>query len=339
MRDVQIGAEITILSATQAPHHAEVQTLNRLRLLVGIGIGDVENFAHSFQTGTGKDASVGSGGITTHDVRVVRAVLAQQIVQRQGVLATEQTHHAGLLDLPPVGGDGEVTQFCRNEARLDDQTDREGFRLFRLQVRITGAALLCRFTGVVLVEIVTPRLGDLGSHRGTAVTQTIGQRTLAVQGLAIDPVNRLVRAGDLRGVNLFQVRCAEALSPRGTNTEAVNNIPCTGNLRLGHRAKVRILLEAPSQLDFEIVDQRDAHVRRYQRSGDFQIGREDVTLAIGVRVFRLVDQVRRLDAGQIGIADRAVNTVVAVIVLGFGTQFDTGRDTDRTGGKLIDVRT
>src|SRR5690606_8636573 len=92
-------------------------------------------------------------------------------------------------------------------------------------------------------------------------------------------------------------------------------------------------------LNFEVVHQRHAHVRRYQRSGDFEVGREDVTLAVGVRVFRLVDQVGRNDTGKVGVADGAVDAVIAVVQLGFGAQLDTGSDTDRTGRQLIDIRT
>ncbi len=87
------------------------------------------------------------------------------------------------------------------------------------------------------------------------------------------------------------------------------------------------------------MDQRHAHVRRDQRGGEFDIGREDVAFAVGVRVLRLVDQVRRLSAQQIGVADGAVDAAVAVIQLAFGTQLDAGGDADRTGGQLEDVRT
>ena len=289
--DVDRQAEVAPGGVVQVVVDAEVDALDHARLQVLIGVVDVVDVADG-----GRANRRGAD-----DVRVRRAVQAQIVVVGDGVVAADHADDALFADRPEVGRQGQLAELTRNEHRLVDEAHRGVVGLFRLQVLVA-----------------TARLDRADAGAGRAVDAA---------GAVVDAA---VRDGRAVAVELRQVRRAEALRDRTTEGQALADLPVDRALGLIDAAEVRIVLAAGGDLQADLLDERDVHLGRDDRHRQFEEGRGDRAAAVHVRGARGAQHVgvEGLTGDTVGVLDRAVQALVAIVVIGLATPLDAGGEAD-----------
>ena len=134
-----------------------------------------------------------------------------------------------------------------------------------------------------------------GEQRTLQVSGPLGEPVQARWGWLADSRTAIIEMAEASGLQLVPLGQRDACDDFHPHFLELGDLRgeviTQGQFAVGGIAEVRIVLRPACDLDIQRPDQRDVHLGRDDRHGQFGIGRIDGAVALGVRVQRRVDEV------------------------------------------------